>query len=178
MIRHVSEAHNHEFYSHFLLFSTTTKVPTIVQMPKAIKANSKAIRKSVEKAKNIQLAVQAYKDPSSGLSLRAAALLYGCNKDSITNHLNDTPKTSQIRYAPDVYVERQLLNAAEETALCSHILDVELLHHHANELLQARLGPPITSALLFLALSLPRSLTFLMTHLFQSIRHIPLTIIV
>jgi hypothetical protein len=31
MIRHVSEAHNHEFYSHFLLFSTTIKVPTIVQ---------------------------------------------------------------------------------------------------------------------------------------------------
>jgi hypothetical protein len=80
MIRHVSEAHNHEFYSHFLLFSTTTKVPTIVQMPKVIKANSKAIRKSVKKAKNIQLAVQAYKDPSSGLSLRAAASLYDCNK--------------------------------------------------------------------------------------------------
>jgi hypothetical protein len=51
MIRHVSEAHNHEFYSHFLLFSPTTKVPTIVQMPKVIQANSKAIRKSVEKAK-------------------------------------------------------------------------------------------------------------------------------
>jgi hypothetical protein len=31
MIRHVSEARNHEFYSHFLLFSTTTKVPAIVQ---------------------------------------------------------------------------------------------------------------------------------------------------
>jgi hypothetical protein len=150
MIRHVSEAHNHEFYSHFLLFSTTTKVPTIVQMPKVIKANSKAIRKSVKKAKNIQLTVQAYKDPSLGLSLRAAASLYNCNKDSITNHLNDTPEASQIRYAPNVYVERQLLNAAEETALCNHILecyeshlslDVKLLHHYANELLQARLGP-------------------------------------
>jgi hypothetical protein len=58
-------------------------------MPKVIKANSKAIRKSVEKAKNIQLAVQAYKDPFSGLSLRAAASFYGCNKDSITNYLND-----------------------------------------------------------------------------------------
>jgi hypothetical protein len=150
MIRHVSEAHNHEFYPHFLLFSTTTKVLTIVQMPKVIKANSKAIRNSVEKAKNIQLAVQAYKNPSSGLSLRAAALLYGCNKDSITNHLNNTPETSQIRYAPDVYVERQLLNTAKETALCNHILEcyqshlslnVELFHHYANELLQARLGP-------------------------------------
>jgi hypothetical protein len=149
MIRHVSEAYNHEFYSHFLLFSTTTKVLTIVQMPKVIKANSKAIRKSVEKVKNIQLAVQAYKDPFLGLSLRAAASLYGYNKDSIINHLNNTPETSQIRYAPDVYVERQLLNAAEETALCNHILecyqshlslDIELFHHYANELLQARLG--------------------------------------
>jgi hypothetical protein len=150
MIRHVSEAHNHEFYSHFLLFSTTTKVPIIVQMPKVIKANSKAIRKVVEKVKNIQLAVQAYKDPSSGLSLHAAALFHGCNKDSITNHLNDIPEASQIRYAPDVYVERQLLNAAEETALYNHILecyqshlslDVELFHYYANELLQARLEP-------------------------------------
>jgi hypothetical protein len=94
--------------------------------------------------------VQAYKNPFSGLSLRAAALLYNCNKDSITNYLNNTPKTSQIRYAPDVYVERQLLNAAEEIALYNHILecyqshlslDVELLHYYANELLQARLGP-------------------------------------
>jgi hypothetical protein len=123
MIRHVSEAHNHEFYSHFLLFLITTKILTIVQMSKVIKANSKAIRNSVEKAKNIQLAIQAYKSPSSGLSLRAAALLYNCNKDSITNYLNNTPKISQIRYAPDVYVERQLLNTAEETALYNHILE-------------------------------------------------------
>jgi hypothetical protein len=94
--------------------------------------------------------VQAYKNPSSGLSLRAAALFYNYNKDSITNHLNNTPKTSQIRYTPDIYVERQLLNTAEETALYNHILecyqshlslDVKLLHHYANELLQARLGP-------------------------------------
>jgi hypothetical protein len=43
-----------------------------------------------------------------------------------------------------------LLNTAEETALYNHILecyqshlslDVELLHHYTNELLQARLGP-------------------------------------
>jgi hypothetical protein len=94
--------------------------------------------------------VQTYKDPSSGLSLRAAALLYDCNKDSITNHLNDIPETSQIRYAPNIYVERQLLNAAEKTALYSHILecyqshlslDVELFYHYANKLLQARFGP-------------------------------------
>jgi hypothetical protein len=149
MIRHVSEAHNHEFYSHFLLFSTTTKIPTIVQIPKVIKANSKAIRKSVEKAKNIQLAVQAYKNPFSSLSLRATALLYNCNKNSITNHFNNIPKTSQIRYMFDIYVERQLLNAAEKTALYNYIFeyyqshlffDVELFHHYTNKLLQARLG--------------------------------------
>jgi hypothetical protein len=123
MIRHVSEAHNHEFYSHFLLFSTTTKIPTIVQMSKVIKANSKAIRKSVEKAKNIQLAVQAYKDSSSGLSLRAAVLFYNCNKNSITNHLNNIPEIFQIRYTSNIYVERQLLNAAKETALYSYIFE-------------------------------------------------------
>jgi hypothetical protein len=94
LIRHVSEAHNHEFYSHFLLFSTTTKIPTIVQIPKVIKANSKAIRKSVEKAKNIQLTIQAYKDPSSDLLLRAAVLFYDCNKDSITNYFNNISETS------------------------------------------------------------------------------------
>jgi hypothetical protein len=106
MIRHVSEAHNHELYFHFLLFSTTTKVPTIVQMPKVIKANNKAIRKSVEKAKNIQLAVQAHKNPFSDLSLRATALLYDCNKDSINNYFNIISETSQIRYSRDVYVVR------------------------------------------------------------------------
>jgi hypothetical protein len=31
MIRHVSETHNHEFYSHFLLFSIIIKIPIIVQ---------------------------------------------------------------------------------------------------------------------------------------------------
>jgi hypothetical protein len=106
MIRHVGEAHNHEFYSHFLLFSTIIKVPIIVQMPKVIKANSKAIRKSVEKAKNMQLAVQAYKNPFSDLLLRAAALLYNYNKNSIINYFNNTSETSQIRYTPDIYVER------------------------------------------------------------------------
>ena len=142
--------HNHEYYFHFLLFPTTTKVPTIVQMPKAIKANSRTIRKSQEKSQNIQLAVKAYTDPSSGLSLRAAAVIYGCSKDSITNHLKDGSGTTKHRYAPDVYVKRQLLNAAEETVLCNHIrecyashlsFDVELLHYYANQLLEARVGP-------------------------------------
>jgi hypothetical protein len=88
--------------------------------------------------------VEAYKDPTSGLSLRAAVSLYHCNKDSITHHLNDTP---EHRYAPDVYIDRQRLSPAEETALVSHIrecyqsmlpVDVKLLHSYANELLRAR----------------------------------------
>ena len=113
-------------------------------MPRVKKANPKALRKAAEKARNIQLAVEAYKDPTSGLSLRAAASLYHCNKDSITHHLNDTP---EHRYAPDVYIDRQRLSPAEETALVSHIrecyqsilpVDVKLLHSYANELLRAR----------------------------------------
>ena len=113
-------------------------------MPKVKKANTKIVRKAVEKAQNIQLAVKAYKDPTSGLSLRAAASLYHCSKDSITNHLDDTP---QVEYAPDVYVEQQKLSPAEETALVNHIiecyqsmlpLDVELLHYYANELCRAK----------------------------------------
>jgi hypothetical protein len=113
-------------------------------MPKVKKANTKTVRKADEKAQNIQLAVKAYKDPTSGLSLRAAVSLYHCSKDSITNHLDDTP---QVEYAPDVYVEQQKLSPAEETALVNHIiecyqlmlpLDVELLHYYANELCRAK----------------------------------------
>jgi hypothetical protein len=94
--------------------------------------------------------MQAYKDPFSGLSLRAIAALYDYNKDSIINHFNDILEASQIRYAPDVYVERQLLNVAKETALYNHILEcyeshlslnVKLLYYYTNKLLQARLGP-------------------------------------
>jgi hypothetical protein len=84
-------------------------------MPKVIKPKDEAIRKSELKAKNIQLAVKDYTDLTSGLSLRAAASIYGISKTSITNHLD---KQSKIRYAPDVYVERQALNAAEKTVLC------------------------------------------------------------
>jgi len=88
--------------------------------------------------------VKAYKDPTSGLSLRAAASLYHYSKDSITNHLNNT---SQVKYAPDVYVEQQKLSPAEETALINHIiecyqsmlsLNIELLHYYANELCRAK----------------------------------------
>jgi hypothetical protein len=113
-------------------------------MPKVKKANTKTVRKAVEKAQNIQLAVKAYKDPTSGLSLRAATSLYHCSKDSITNHLDDTP---QVKYAPNIYVEQQKLSPAEETALVNHIiecyqsmlpLDIELLHYYANELCRAK----------------------------------------
>ena len=88
--------------------------------------------------------MEAYKDPISGLSLRAAASLYHCNKDSITHHLNNTP---EHRYAPDIYIDRQRLSLAEETALVSHIrecyqsilpVDVKLFYSYANELLRAR----------------------------------------
>jgi hypothetical protein len=71
-------------------------------MPKVKKTNTKTVKKTVKKAQNIQLAVKAYKDPTSDLSLRAATSLYHCSKDSITNYLDNTP---QIKYAPNIYVE-------------------------------------------------------------------------
>ena len=88
--------------------------------------------------------MKAYKDPTSNLLLRAAASLYHCSKDSITNHLNDTPKHE---YTPDIYIEQQKLTPAEEKTLVDHIinyyklmlpLDVELLHYYANELCRAK----------------------------------------
>jgi hypothetical protein len=100
------------------LFSTTTKIPTIVQIPKVIKANNRAIRKSEEKTKNIQLAVETYTDPISGLSLRAAAIIYDYNKISITNYLDNI---SRIRYISDIYIERQLFIITEKIILYNHI---------------------------------------------------------
>jgi hypothetical protein len=92
----------------------TIKVPTIVSIPRIIKPKDEAIRKSELKAKNIQLTVKDYTDPISDLSLRAAAFIHGVSKISIINHLNEQ---SKIRYASDVYVERQTFNAAEKTVL-------------------------------------------------------------
>ena len=66
-------SHNHQFYSHFPLFSTTTYFNTIVQMPRVKRANTKALRKAAEKAQNIQLAVKTYKEPNSDFFLFAAA---------------------------------------------------------------------------------------------------------
>ena len=72
-------------------------------MPKVEESNTKAVRKALEKTKNIQLAVKAYKDPIFGLLLRAAASLYHYSKDLIINYLNDT---SKHEYTPDVYIEQ------------------------------------------------------------------------
>jgi hypothetical protein len=116
-------------------------------MPKIIKANSKAIRKSEKKAKNIQLAVEAYIDSTSGLLLRAAVIIYDYSKISIINHFDNI---FRIRYTPDIYIERQLFTVTEETVLYNYIreyyqsylfFDVELLYYYVNELLQARVGP-------------------------------------
>ena len=88
--------------------------------------------------------MEAYKDPTSGLLLRAAASLYYCNKDLITYHLNNT---SEHKYASDIYIDRQRLSPAEEIAFINHIrecyqsilpVNVELFHSYANELLRAR----------------------------------------
>jgi len=64
--------------------------------------------------------VKAYKNPTSGLLLRAAASLYHCSKDSITNYFDDTP---QVEYAPDIYVEQQKLSPAKKTTLINYIIE-------------------------------------------------------
>jgi hypothetical protein len=113
-------------------------------MPRVKKANLKILRKAAEKVRNIQLTMKAYKDPTSGLSLRAAASLYHCNKDSITYHLNNTP---EHRYVSDIYIDRQRLSPAKETAFINHIrecyqsmlpVNVKLFYYYANKLLRAR----------------------------------------
>ncbi len=113
-------------------------------MPKVEEPNTKTIKKTLKKAKNIQLAVKAYKNPTSSLSLRAAVSLCHYSKNSITNHLNDTPKHE---YTPDIYIEQQKLTPAEKKTLINHIinyyklilpLDIKLLHYYANKLCRAK----------------------------------------
>jgi hypothetical protein len=72
-------------------------------MPQSKKVNDKIPTTAIEKIKNIQLTVDTYKNSTSGFSLRAAASLYHYLKDSISNHLNHTPK---YEYASDIYVEQ------------------------------------------------------------------------
>ncbi len=88
--------------------------------------------------------MKAYKDPTSGLLLRAAVSLYYYSKNLITNHLNDTPK---YEYIFDIYIEQQKLTPAEEKVLIDHIincyksmlpLDIKLLYYYANKLCRAK----------------------------------------
>jgi hypothetical protein len=71
-------------------------------MPQSNKVNDKIPTTATEKAKNIQLAVNMYKDPTSDFLLRAVVSLYHYSKNLISNHFNDTPKHE---YASNVYVE-------------------------------------------------------------------------
>jgi hypothetical protein len=84
--------------------------------------------------------------------LRAVTVIFNCSKSSITNHLNNTPDTCKIQYAPNIYVERQKFTFTEEAALYNHIrecyelmllVDVELLYYYANELLRERGEDPV-----------------------------------
>jgi hypothetical protein len=59
-------------------------------MPQSKKTNDKVSTTAIKKAEGIQLAVDTYKDLTSGFSLRAAASLYYYLKNSIFNHFNDT----------------------------------------------------------------------------------------
>jgi hypothetical protein len=109
-------------------------------MPQSKKTNDKIPTTAIEKIKNIQLAVDAYKDSTSDFSLRAAASLHHYLKNSISNHLDNTLKHE---YISDIYVEQQKFSPAEEIALVNHILDyyksalsldVKLLHYYVNKL--------------------------------------------
>src|SRR6266498_4583399 len=113
-------------------------------MPKVEEPNTKAVKKTLKKAKNIQLIIKAYKDPTSNLLLRAAASLYHYSKNLITNHLNDT---SKHEYISNIYIKQQKLTPAEEKTLINHIinyyksillLNIELLYYYANKLCRAK----------------------------------------
>jgi hypothetical protein len=58
--------------------------------------------KAEEKAKNIQLAINAYQDPDSNLSMSAAARIFNCFKIFISNHIN---LYGEYGFLPDYYVE-------------------------------------------------------------------------
>jgi hypothetical protein len=76
--------------------------------------------KTEEKAKNIQLVINAYQDSNSNLSMSAAAKIFNYSKDFISNHTNPY---GEYGFLPDHYVESQKLSPSEELALIVHISD-------------------------------------------------------
>jgi len=72
------------------------------------------MEKSTNKAKDLQAAVEAYKnDPE--LSYRAAAKIHKVSYQSVINHCFDEKK-----HSPDCYEARQKLSPIEESVLAVH----------------------------------------------------------
>ena len=99
------------------------------------------MEKSTNKAKDLQAAVEAYKnDPE--LSYRAAAKIHKVSYQSVINHCSDEKK-----YSPDCYEARQKLSPVEESVLAVHCirayesglpLTIQYLNELANELLRSK----------------------------------------
>lgn len=99
--------------------------------------------KSKAKAEEINKAID-YCRRDQSLSLTKAAIIYGCSKQSISNHIK---ANSLIRHSPDVHNNHQRLKPTKETALVKHIsecylsgfpLHVPHLNDFANEILKNR----------------------------------------
>ena len=106
-----------------------------------VKADKNA--KSKAKAEATDKAIDHYKRNQS-LSLIKASIIYGCSKQSISNHIK---ANFSIRHSPDVHNDHQRLTPAEEAALVKHInecylsgfpLHVSHLNDFANEILRSR----------------------------------------
>lgn len=102
------------------------------------------IAKSRAKAEAIDKAVEHYCRRDPDLSYKKASIMYGCSRQSISNHLKSG---STIKHSPDVYVNWQRLAPTEEAAFIKHInecymsgfpLHVFHLREFANEILRAR----------------------------------------
>ena len=101
------------------------------------------VTKSRAKAEAIDKAV-AHCKREPDLSFNKASVIYGCSKQSISNHFNTN---SSFKHFPDVYINLQRLTPAEEAALVKYInecylsgfpLHVPHVNNFANEILRNR----------------------------------------
>ena len=104
------------------------------------KKKSESQSRSHAKAEAIDKTVaQCKRDPE--LSFSKAAVIYGCSKQSISNHFKSN---NAIKHASDIHIKNQRLTPAKETALVIHVtecynsgfpLHLTHLNGFANEIL-------------------------------------------
>jgi Leu/Phe-tRNA-protein transferase len=99
------------------------------------------MEKSLNKAKSIQKAVEAYQYDLN-LSYRSATIMYGCASQSVIDY-----NISEKSYISNRYVANQKLSSTEESALVVHIkkvyntgfpLIIRYFNEFANEFLRMR----------------------------------------